>query len=299
MLFLARLFSVFKKDRNMQATKLILSFLFNAKLRIYFVFLFLLFVTHASGLCEQKRIVICTASYKNAEWYTWNLDSVFNQKYENWHLMYVDDCSPDSTGELVKTYVKERGFEDKVTVICNKVRRKAMANYYTMISMCAPQDIIVILDGDDRLISDDVLQVVNYMYTEYNVWLTHGHFRDYPSGKLALHGAYPAEVIQNNAFRSYPGNPSHLRTFYAGLFHKIKLDDLMYNGEFFPTACDLAMMFPMIEMARDHFLYCAIPLLEYNMANVINDHRVALDSVLQCDKIIRSLRPYDKIESPY
>lgn len=252
-----------------------------------------------SAVDQEKRIVIVTASYKNADWFKWNLDSVLNQHYENWHLIYVDDCSPDRTGELVKEYVKERGLEDNVTVICNTVRKKALANLYTAIHLCEPTDIVVLLDGDDRFASRDVLKEVNRMYADENVWMTYGQFIRYPQGTLGWCQPMPAEVIANNAFRDYPVPPSHLRTFYAGLFHKIKFNDLMYEGDFFPITYDLAIMFPMMEMARDHFMFCPVPLLEYNEANPINDHKVNYDLQLACDKLIRSRNRYEKIESPF
>ncbi len=60
------------------------------------VLLFVCFAVSAVAVsaADEKHMVIVTASYKNAQWYAWNLDSVFDQKYENWHLIYVDDCSP-------------------------------------------------------------------------------------------------------------------------------------------------------------------------------------------------------------
>jgi len=247
----------------------------------------------------QKRIVIVTASYKNADWYKWNLDSVFEQNYENWHLIYVDDRSPDGTGELVKAYVKERGFEENVTVICNKVRKKALANLYTAIHMCSPTDVVVLLDGDDRLASNDVLKEINGMYSNNDVWLTYGQFIQYPYGTTGWCCPMPDDVVANNTFREFQIPPSHLRTFYAGLFHKIQFADLLYEGDFFPITYDLAIMFPMIEMARDHFMFCPTPLLDYNMANPINDHKVALDLQLHCERVIRARPKYEKIQTPF
>lgn len=248
---------------------------------------------------QEKRIVIVTASYKNAEWYKWNLDSVLNQNYTNWHMIYIDDCSPDGTGELVRQYVKDRGLEQDITVICNADRKKALANLYTAIHMCNPSDIVVILDGDDRFTHNNVLAEVNAMYKNNDVWLTYGQFIRFPGGEIGFCCPMPADVIENNAFRDFPIPPSHLRTFYAGLFHKIKLADLMYQGDFFPITYDLAIMYPMIEMARDHFMFCPNPLLEYNVANPINDHKVDFDLQVACDKEIRSRARYEKIEKPY
>jgi len=54
---------------------------------------------------NEKPIVLIVASYNNTQWYKWNLDSIFNQKYKNYHVIYIDDCSKDDTYELVKNYI--------------------------------------------------------------------------------------------------------------------------------------------------------------------------------------------------
>ncbi len=65
------------------------------------------------------------------------------------------------------------------------------------------------------------------------IWMTYGQFREWPSGrKLVFVIICLARVVQRNAFREYSAIPSHLRTFYAGLFKKIKKEDLMYAGQF-------------------------------------------------------------------
>ena len=57
----------------------------------------------------EKKIVILIPSYNNSRWYKENLDSIINQNYSNYRIVYVDDCSPDNTGQLVETYIKECG----------------------------------------------------------------------------------------------------------------------------------------------------------------------------------------------
>lgn len=247
----------------------------------------------------EQPITIVTASYNNAQWYKWNLDSVFDQKYTNWHLVYVDDCSSDNTSQLVKEYIKEKGFEDKVTVICNNVRKKAMANLYSVIHKCASTDIIVILDGDDRFAFDGVLSHVNAMYAEDDIWITYGQFQNYPTEIIGFCKDYPIDTVENNSFRDVTAGPSHLRTFYAGLFQKIKEDDLKMDGEFFPMTYDLAMMFPMLEMAGKHYKFCSTVLLDYNTQNPISDHRVSAELQKHCDEVIRARERYTIIKSPF
>lgn len=241
----------------------------------------------------EKTIVIVTASYNNKEWYKWNLDSVFAQKYTNWHLIYIDDCSTDGTYELVRTYIEQKGYSDRVTLIYNKKRCGALANYYAAIHTCADNHIVIILDGDDRFVHDKVLAYINYLYAHEKIWLTYGQFKEYPSGKIGFCHEMPAWVVRLNAFRKYPAGPSHLRTFYAGLFKRIQKEDLLYNGDFFPMCADLAMMLPMIEMAREgHFKFVNQVLLEYNAANLLNDHKISKGLQRTCDIEIRNKKRY-------
>lgn len=248
----------------------------------------------------ESEIVIVICSYNNAQWYKWNLDSVFAQKYTNYKVIYVDDCSTDGTYELVKEYLKEHDTGNRVTLVHNKERQRALANLYNSIHTCKDNAIVVILDGDDRLAYDYVLAHINTVYKDKNIWLTYGQFKEFPSGHLGFCRSMPDCVVRNNSFRSYPDTPSHLRTFYARLFKFIKKEDLLYEGDFFPMTYDLAMMFPMMEMARNgHFKFIPDILLEYNTANSINDHKISKELQTDCANIIRSKNRYEPIITPF
>ncbi len=75
-------------------------------------------------------IVVVIPSYNNKDWYKRNLDSVFNQKYHNYRVIYLDDASPDGTGPLVKGYIKEKKQNHRVKFIQNEKRVGALANTY-------------------------------------------------------------------------------------------------------------------------------------------------------------------------
>jgi glycosyltransferase involved in cell wall biosynthesis len=243
-------------------------------------------------------VVIC--SYNNEKYYEWNLASVFAQEYKNYHVLYVNDCSADNTGSGVVDYAKKKGMQDKLIIYHNEERRRALANLYYAINTCNPTDIIIILDGDDRFAHAQVLQRINQAYEDPNIWLTYGQFRECPSGGLGFCRPYPKRVIERCGFRYHADTPSHLRTFYAGLFHKIRKDDLMFQGDFFPVTYDLAIMFPMIEMASLHHLFIPDVLVDYNGGNPINDHKGDGKRLQRkFDLIIRARTCYTEIESPF
>ncbi len=253
------------------------------------------------NLNGEKHIVVVTCSYNNSKYYQWNLDSILAQKYSNFHIIYVDDCSGDGLYNLVEQYVAEHDLEERIILLHNEERRRALANLFYAIITCKRTDLIVLLDGDDRFAHENVLATVNHVYSDPNIWLTYGQFREYPSGVRGFCAPYPKHVVDRNGFRYYPDTPSHLRTFYAGLFHKMRKEDLMFQGEFFPTTYDLAIMFPMIEMARSHFRFIPEVLVEYNGENPLNDHKGENGKLLQrkFDLIIRARTCYDEIVSPF
>jgi glycosyltransferase involved in cell wall biosynthesis len=247
---------------------------------------------------QEKPIVVVTASYNNKAYYMSNLDSVFNQEYSNWHLIYIDDCSPDGTGNLVEQYITTRGFEHKVTLIKNSQRQGALANYYAAVHSCEDKVIIIVLDGDDFLANSNVLSFINDVYSSGDIWMTYGQFRHLSNNMHGFCAPMPQQVVENNLFRQYDTIPSHLRTFYAGLFKKIKKEDLQINNVFYPMTGDMATIIPMIEMAsKGHFKFISQVLLVYNDLNQLNDHKVSQPMQRNLDLHIRSLPKYEALNA--
>lgn len=243
--------------------------------RIIWLFIFMTCLS-----IPEKKMVLVMPSYNNAAWYQKNLDSVFSQNYENWHIIYIDDASTDGTLELVRNYVKLKNKESKVTIIANSQRRGALANHYFAVHMCEDWDIVTQLDGDDWFAHKDVLSYLNDVYDDQNIWMTYGSFIDWPTDRPGYSQPLSSEVLANELFRETYWTPGQLRTFYAWLFKKIKLEDFLWDhndeslGKFYPAACDLAFSYPLIEMAGEHYKYISDLIYIHNIATPINDYKV-------------------------
>ena len=85
--------------------------------------LFLFFACSPLIGAEEKPIVVIIPSYNNQQWYKHNLDSLFCQVYNNYRVIYINDCSSDSTGKLVHDYIQQSGMSDRCVFIDNNVRR--------------------------------------------------------------------------------------------------------------------------------------------------------------------------------
>lgn len=262
-------------------------------MRLFFTFV-CLFLGSIQGL--EKSIVVVIPSYNNKEWYKRNLDSVVSQEYQNFHIIYIDDVSTDGTGKLVQEYIRGGKLDHLVTFIQNKERVGPLGNIYKAVWLCNPSDIVIIVDGDDWLYHEGVLQRINDVYEDPGVWMTYGQKIEYPTGYSGGAKLIPYEVILNNDFREYDWVATHLRTFYAGLFQKIKKEDFLYEGKFFPVAGDLASTFPMLELSGSHSRFIPDILYVYNVANPLNEGKLYLDQQMYFDSYIRKLPRYEPVE---
>lgn len=227
--------------------------------------------TSICNFLAASEFVVLIPSYNNKEWYKQNLDSVFCQDHKDYRILFIDDASPDGTGPLVRQYVEEKGQSDRVTIIQNEARKGSLANLYHAIHQCDPKEIVVQLDGDDFLKDNKVLSRLHAIYSDPDVWVTYGQFEYYPEWSPGWAAQVPDAVIQTNSFREESWTTTALRTFYAALFQKINKNDLLYNGDFFQMAGDLAYMFPVVEMAGTHSRFIPEVLYVYNVATSIND----------------------------
>lgn len=246
---------------------------------------------------QEKSFVVITASYNNKDWYKLNLDSIFSQTHVNWRLIYINDCSTDDTGHLVQEYVHEKNMQHKVMVLNNKRRRGHLANQYNAIHMCAKNEIIVIVDGDDWLAHTNVLAYLNRVYQD-DTLMTYGQFWYFKRNTKGICKQVPANVIESNGIREHSSwLLSHLRTFYAGLFQLIKLEDLLYQGNFFPMGADIGTMYPMFEMAAERARFIPDILYVYNDANQLSFFQTQDNKQRQIWDHIKQQKKYTRLET--
>lgn len=244
---------------------------------------------------RKNEFVIVIPSYNNEQWCFQNLASALTQNYPHYRIIYINDASTDSTLLIANKIIQDYDSSGKITLINNPERLGACANFYHAIHTCQPHEIIVVLDGDDWLAHDNVLTILNGVYSSSDVWVTYGQFQEYPSGRIGGARPLPTEVISQCAYREYDWVTTHLRTFYASLFHRIKKEDLLYQGAFFPMACDLAIMYPILEMAGNHSKFIPDVLYIYNRATPLNDSKVNVQLQRHLDAVIHKMAKYQPL----
>lgn len=57
---------------------------------------------------DNPLVSVIIPNYNHARYLEQRLESVFNQTYQNFEVIFLDDCSTDNSVELVKEYARDR-----------------------------------------------------------------------------------------------------------------------------------------------------------------------------------------------
>jgi len=252
----------------------------------------------------QNKFIIVIPVYNAEQWIGRCLESVTTQKYSDYEVAVIDDCSEDSTWDIIKEFNTHHYRNYKHT-------GSSLRNIGLGIKFISKEnDIIVTVDGDDYLADDGVLNCLNEVYQD-DVWLTYGSFLPL-SGKYKntcqnfSHIMTPCEagylvetsVTPETYRKSGLWVTSHLRTFKRWLWDKIDDKDLRdEDGEYFKVAGDLAYMYSMVEMAGNHIRFIDKILYYYNDLNPNCDGTIRTEKQLLATEYIRNKKVYARINS--
>lgn len=219
--------------------------------------------------------------------------TVLLQNYNNFEVIVIDDNSSDSTYSILKSIDDKR-----LCVRRNRIQIGAAHNLIKYLGLVNPNDIILRVDPDDYLPNPEVLKYINEIYNKTDCWTTYGSFVWESSNKRDIE-PYRKEIIDNKLYRLAEWKGAHLFTFRGFLFHNIRITDLLdWRGNFITSACDMAVVFPILEMTPSNKIQF-IPDILYiyndgNPKNICKEHKW---DQLKNELIVRSKAPYEEL--PY
>lgn len=196
-----------------------------------------------------------------------------------WQCLVIDDASNDGTEaaiQLALRSIQDPEIRNRFHTLRNPENRGALANlvdgFRWLGTAKRAMDVLIPIDGDDWLFSSSSLETVAQTYERTNCWLTYGGLITSPGGNLYSRPVSEA-VIAASLHRQSPWTTSHLRSFRSHLWHAICDEDLRdQNGDYYKVTWDMAIMFPMVEMAAERIQCIDQALYVYNVGNPQSDH---------------------------
>ena len=219
---------------------------------------------------KNKFFCFIISSYNNEKNISKNLLSVINQNYNNWRAIYINDNSNDKTDELFFKIIKLHDVEDKFTYIKNDKQMKQAYNKYIAYQKLKDFEICCILDGDDWLISNDCLSILNDYYNKTNNLIICSNYKRFNNNKFTenKHHDYSREIKINSNYRySKQWFFTHLKTGYGFLFKSIPESYFKLEDKWLDRCTDWAEMFSAAEFAKEKVVILKNYLYGYNFDN--------------------------------
>ena len=238
------------------------------------------------------KFVCC---FWNAENYIKNcIRTLKSQKDSDFEVYLIDDMSTDNGVELVKKLIEG---DSRFKLIVNTEKKFKLRNLDELISTFDDEDIVIEIDGDDFLLTQDVVEDIRDTYSNGNVWLTNGSFM-YSNGDPGFSAKANPDTIRRDIFTF-----SHLRTWKSFLWKAIPKKYLFDDdGTYFKSAADVAYTFALLELAgNENYRFLPKLYYVYNASSPYNDHKVGSatggghQEQQRCSNIIRNKTKLKKL----
>lgn len=234
----------------------------------------------SSGL--QNRILVVSPFWNAENYIEKNIKSVASQDYENYLHILIDDASTDRSKEVAQATINSfpANIQEKIILITNTENKGCIKNQLDAINRHAlNDDIVMLLDGDDWLVSNNTLfHYYNDLYNQ-GYEFTYGSMWSVVDNIPLIAQEYPLEVRKNKSYREHLFNwkipYTHLRTFKGKHFNNVDESVFQVNGEWMKSGADNPLFYELIESVDADRVYCNREIVcNYNDANPLNDYKI-------------------------
>lgn len=217
----------------------------------------------------------------------------------NVDVCVVDDASSDDRQpEFDELMANEHGWH----FIRNEKRLGAMHSQFNAVEALNPnpEDVLVWLDGDDRLSTQLLWNVLGQHYGA-GAMLTYGSYVTSPSdAKCSPARRYPPTCEAMNGYRDirrFGLRFNHLRTMKFELWRHLDpaTDFKDAGGKWHAAGCDAAAMIPALELAGGRYRRIQNPLYIYSSDNPASDWRTNAAALREVHSRIMSQAPKDPL----
>lgn len=229
-----------------------------------------------SSYGPQKRIVIISPYWNAKDYIDDHVASIDQQDYDNYLHIMIDDHSDDE---------HKKGFEltDKRIWIYNKEKKSCIENQLSAFKQFVKHDdIVILLDGDDFLVSNNSLfHFYNDMFSN-GVEFTYGSCWSLADEIPLVAQDYPAIVKRERSYRKHHFNwkipYTHLRAFSGKFVINQKIDPNKFRdekGQFRTSGMDNPLFYEIIEQVPPEKIKAVKEIVcYYNDVNPLNDYKV-------------------------
>ncbi len=133
----------------------------------------------------KPEISVIMSVYNGETYLKEAIESVVKQTFKNWELIIINDCSTDSTSEILAEFTSN---DERIKVYTNEVNLKLPTSLNKAISLCNGK-YIARMDADDICLPDRFEKQYKFMEENQDVALSSCRFMTVKNGVYASGGA--------------------------------------------------------------------------------------------------------------
>ncbi len=137
------------------------------------------------SVLEIPAISVIMSVYNGEAYLKETIESVINQTFKNWEFIIINDCSTDSTAQILADYAAK---DERIKVHTNEVNLRLPASLNKAISLSQGK-YIARMDADDICLPDRFLKQYNFMEENSDVSLSSCRFMTVKNGVYMSGGA--------------------------------------------------------------------------------------------------------------
>ncbi|MDE3045307.1 MAG: glycosyltransferase family 2 protein [Verrucomicrobiota bacterium] len=186
---------------------------------------------------EYKSFAIVLCAEKETAWLARSLRSIFEQDYDHFRLIFINDGGGEQVSEIVQKFVEENHQEHRVILMKNDEPMGEVACLYRAAEQCLDREILLPLSSRDWLAQPNALSRLNRAFQNPDVWIAFGQSIGYPTYEFHAKGPH---------------------CFYSALFKQIPLHDLYQGGAFVQGVSNYVQ--PLLELSGGRVRHLEMPL---------------------------------------
>ena len=120
---------------------------------------------------NDPKVHILLSTYNGSRYLLEQLDSIFQQTYQNFTLFIRDDGSSDNTIELITRYKEQHPkYASRICMLANPsgINLGYMESFWTLLQECGGADFYSFCDQDDVWLPDKLMQGVKFLTAQEN-----------------------------------------------------------------------------------------------------------------------------------
>jgi glycosyltransferase involved in cell wall biosynthesis len=150
---------------------------------------------------QQIKVSILMPIYKVEQYLEKTLDSIFTQTYPYLDFVFVNDCSPDNSLQVLKNTINGYGIDEERYTIVNHEKNEGIAVSRADCIARSKGDYIFFVDSDDWIETNTVEQMVNATKGGTVDIVGCDFMKDYLSGKTTYHHENYAKSCKGNLYK--------------------------------------------------------------------------------------------------